>query len=43
MTFVFSTHDPKVVSYAGRSLYLTDGEISDTPVKTMHHEDPANA
>ena len=43
VTFVFSTHDPKVVSYAGRSLYLMDGEISDTPVKTMYHEDTANA
>lgn len=43
VTFVLSTHDPKVVSYAGRSLHLMDGEISDTPAKTMLHEDAANA
>ena len=43
VTFVLSTHDPKVVAYAGRRLYLTDGAIGDAPAKTMPHEDAPNA
>ena len=31
VTFVLSTHDPKVASYAGRCLSLLEGEITDTP------------
>ena len=44
VTFVLSTHDPKVVSYAGRRLSLLEGEIADTPVtETMLDADPAHA
>ena len=43
VTFVVSTHDPMVVSYAGRRLHLADGEIRDaappgrTPHEDLHH------
>ena len=43
VTFVFSTHDPTVVSYAGRRLYLMEGEIRDVPPEAMPHEDAAHA
>ena len=43
VTFVLSTHDPKVVSYAGRSLSLLEGVIRDTPMETMFDGDAANA
>ena len=36
VTFVLSTHDPKVASYAGRRLFLSEGRITDTPAQTMH-------
>ena len=38
VTFVVSTHDPKVASYAGRRLYLTEGELLDVPLDRMQHE-----
>ena len=43
VTFVLSTHDPKVVSYASRRLFLMEGEIRDVPPETMLHEDAAHA
>ena len=43
VTFVLSTHDPNVVSYARRRLYLREGEIGDAPPETMPHEDAAHA
>ena len=38
VTFLFSTHDPQVVSYAGRCLSLLEGEITDAPTTraTLH-------
>ena len=38
VTFVISTHDPKVASYAGRRLYLGEGELLDVPLERMRHE-----
>ena len=43
VTFVVSTHDPKVVSYAGRRLSLADGEIGDTRAGPVLDEDAADA
>ena len=43
VTFVFSTHDPMVVSYAGRRLYLAEGQIADEPLEPASHEDPTHA
>ena len=44
VTFVLSTHDPNVVSYAGRRLSLLEGEIKDTPATpTTLDEAPAHA
>ena len=43
VTFVFSTHDPMVVSYAGRRLFLAEGRIADEPLDTARHEDAAHA
>ena len=43
VTFVFSTHDPMVVSYAGRRLSLAEGTIADEPPGTIRHEDAAHA
>ena len=34
VTFVFSTHDPMVASYAGRRLHLVEGTIRDAPPET---------
>jgi putative ABC transport system ATP-binding protein len=28
MTFIFSTHDPRVVAYASRVVTLTDGRVT---------------
>ena len=38
VTFVVSTHDPMVVSYAGRRLHLADGELRDAPPARIPHE-----
>ena len=43
VTFVFSTHDPMVVSYAGRRLSLAQGTVTDAPPDTIRHEDAAHA
>ena len=43
VTFVFSTHDPTVVSYAGRRLSLAQGKVDDEPPGAIRHEDPAHA
>ena len=43
VTFVFSTHDPMVVSYARRRLYLAEGRITDEPLEPAPHEDSAHA
>ena len=43
VTFVFSTHDPMVVSYAGRRLFLAEGQVADEPLDTARHEDAAHA
>ena len=43
VTFVVSTHDPKVVSYAARCLYLTEGALADAPPETMPHEEAHHA
>ena len=43
VTFVFSTHDPTVVSYAGRRLFLAEGQVADEPLDTARHEDAAHA
>ena len=43
VTFVFSTHDPTVVSYAGRRLSLAEGQVADEPLDTTRHEDAAHA
>jgi len=43
VTFVISTHDPKVASYAGRRLYLGEGELLDVPLESMGHEVPRHA
>jgi len=43
VTFVFSTHDPTVVSYAGRRLFLAEGQVADEPLDTTRHEDAAHA
>ncbi len=42
VTFVFSTHDPTVVSYAGRRLFLAEGKVADEPPGTIHREDAAH-
>ena len=39
VTFVLSTHDPKVVSYARRRLYLTEGTLGERLPETMPRED----
>lgn len=38
VTFVLSTHDPKVASYAGRRLYLTEGDLLDVPLEAKRRE-----
>ena len=43
VTFVLSTHDPKVASYAGRRLSLTDGVLRDAAPEAMLHEDSSHA
>ena len=43
VTFVVSTHDPKVVSYAGRRLSLADGKVGDTRAGPVLDEDAADA
>ena len=43
VTFVFSTHDPTVVSYARRRLFLAEGKLADEPLGPAPHEDPAHA
>ena len=43
VTFVFSTHDPTVVSYAGRRLSLAEGKVDDEPLGVTRHEDSAHA
>ena len=43
VTFVLSTHDPKVASYAARRLYLGEGELLDVPLEQMRHEVPHHA
>ena len=43
VTFVLSTHDPKVASYAGRRLSLTDGVLRDAAPEAMLHEDSHHA
>ena len=43
VTFVLSTHDPKVASYAGRCLSLTDGVLRDAAPEAMYHEDSRHA
>ena len=43
VTFVFSTHDPTVVAYAGRRLSLAEGKVADEPPGTIRHEDAAHA
>ena len=43
VTFVFSTHDPMVVSYAGRRLFLAEGKVADEPLGATRHEDAAHA
>ena len=44
VTFVFSTHDPMVVSYARRRLSLAEGRVRGEPLDaTTRHEDAAHA
>ena len=44
VTFVLSTHDPMVVSCAGRCLSLLEGQIADTPaMRTTPDGGPAHA
>ena len=43
VTFVLSTHDPKVASYAGRRLSLMDGVLRDAAPEAMLHEDSRHA
>ena len=43
VTFVVSTHDPKVASYAGRRLSLMEGELRDTPPGPILPEDTCHA
>ena len=43
VTFVFSTHDPMVASYAGRRLYLVEGTIRDAPPEAAPREGAAHA
>ena len=43
VTFVFSTHDPTVVSYAGRRLSLAEGKVDDEPLGVTRHEESAHA
>ena len=47
-TFIFSTHDPKVMSHAGRLIELVDGKIAgirvlsgDLPIDAASHGDPS--
>ena len=41
VTFLFSTHDPAVVSCAGRHLHLLEGKIRDEPLEPTLREDAA--
>ena len=43
VTFVLSTHDPMVVSYAGRRLTLVEGRIADTSEGTTPEEEAHHA
>ena len=43
VTFVASTHDPKVMSYAARRLYLSEGTLADTPPETIPRGDVHHA
>jgi putative ABC transport system ATP-binding protein len=40
ITFIFSTHDPRVVAYARRVVTLVDGRIDQDHVKPNHHHQP---
>lgn len=35
ITFIFSTHDPRVVAHAGRVIKLVDGRVSDDTLKSQ--------
>ena len=43
VTFVLSTHDPKVVSYARRRLYLTEGTLGERLPEAMPREEVHHA
>ncbi|MCY4467532.1 MAG: ABC transporter ATP-binding protein [Thiotrichales bacterium] len=43
VTFVLSTHDPKVLSYAGRRLVLLEGDVRDTSAEPGLDEDTHHA
>ena len=43
VTFVVSTHDPMVVSHAGRRLQLTEGALRDTSRERSLLEDLPHA
>jgi putative ABC transport system ATP-binding protein len=37
MTFVFSTHDPRVIAHASRVVTLTDGRVTEDEVRNGPH------
>ena len=43
VTFVLSTHDPQVLSYAGRRLFLLEGDVRDTSAEPGLDEDAHHA
>jgi putative ABC transport system ATP-binding protein len=43
MTFIFSTHDPRVVAYASRVVTLTDGRISNDERRNPRNPNAENA
>ena len=43
VTFVVSTHDPNVASFAGRCLYLVEGEIRESAPETILDGNPDDA
>lgn len=36
VTFIFSTHDPKLIDYASRNIYLSDGQILQSENETIN-------
>jgi putative ABC transport system ATP-binding protein len=40
ITFIFSTHDPRVVAHARRVVTLVDGRVSDDEVKEQVTDEP---